>query len=86
MIEFPFHPRALTAAWLTDLLRECGAIDKAGVRSFRWVPVDAHNGLTGVLVRLSLTYDVAEPEAPATLVAKFSLPDPDIRAKRHPGA
>ena len=82
-MEFPFHPGALTAAWLTDRLRECGAIDKAGVQSFRCVPVDPHNGMTGVLVRLSLTYDVAEPEAPATLVAKFSLPEPEIRAMVH---
>jgi hypothetical protein len=81
--KFPFHPEALTSAWLTDRLRESGAIDNARVRSFRCAPVDPHNGMTGVLVRLSLTYDVAEAEAPATLVAKFSQPEPGFRAMVH---
>ena len=74
-MEFPIHPEALTAAWLTDRLRESGAIDKAAVQSFRCAPVDPHNGMTGVLMRLRLSYDFAEPAAPATLVAKFSLPE-----------
>ena len=83
MTKFPFHPEALTSAWLTDRLRESGAIDNARVTSFRCAPVGPHYGVTGVLVRLSLTYDVAEAGAPATLVAKFSRPEPEFRAMVH---
>ena len=80
---FPVHPGALTATWLTDCLRASGAVDQAAVVSFRCVPVDPGNGMTGVLVRVSLTYNRAEPQAPATLVAKFSDPDPEFRAMVH---
>ena len=59
-----------------------GATDRVRVRR-PWAPVDPDNGMTGVLVRLSLSYDVAEPKAPATLVAKFSQPDPEFRAMVH---
>ncbi len=83
MRPFPFKPEDLTAAWLTERLRASGAIDRAGVRSFGWAPVDPHNGMTGVLVRLSLDYDSAEPDAPTTLVAKFSQPEPEFRAMVH---
>ena len=83
MVEFPVHPGALTAAWLTDRLRASGAVDQAAVVSLGCVPVDPGNGVTGVVVRVSLTYDLAEPQAPATLVAKFSDPDPEFRAMVH---
>ena len=83
MRPFPFKPEDLTAAWLTESLRASGAIDRAGVRSFGWAPVDPHNGMTGVLVRLSLDYDVRSPNAPTTLVAKFSQPEPEFRAMVH---
>jgi hypothetical protein len=81
--EFPHRPEGLTAAWLTDRLRSSGAIEQASVVSFDCGPVDPHNGMTGVLVRLHLRYDVAEPKAPASLVAKFSQPDPEFRAMVH---
>ena len=55
----------------------------AAVVSLGCVPVDPGNGVTGVVVRVSLTYDLAEPQAPATLVAKFSDPDPEFRAMVH---
>lgn len=80
---FPVEPGALTAPWLTDSLRACGALTAARVDSFTCTPVDSHNGMTGVLVRLRLNYDVAEPGAPRTLVAKFSHPDADFRAMVH---
>ena len=82
-MEFPVHPGAFTATWLTDCLRASGAVDQATVVAFRCVPVDAGNGMTGVLVRVILTYNLAEPQAPATLVAKFSDPDPEFRAMVH---
>ena len=83
MVEFPFHPGALTAAWLTDCLRASGAVDQAAVVSLGCVPVDPGNGVTSVVVRVSLTYDLEEPQAPITLVAKFSDPDPEFRAMVH---
>ena len=83
MTEFPFDPEALTEAWLTESLRASGAIDKARVQSFDCAPLDPHNGVTGVLVRLRLSYDVAESNAPATLVAKFAPPEPELRGLIH---
>jgi hypothetical protein len=61
--------------------------EPAGLRRHRpvlgWAPVDPHDGVTGVLVRLDLCYDIAEPTAPTTLVAKFSRPEPEFRAMVH---
>ncbi len=82
-MEFPFHPGDMTAEWLTDRLRSSGAIDQARVQSLQLAPVDPGNGVTCVLVRVILTYDLVEPQAPATLVAKFSDPDPEFRAMVH---
>ena len=83
MTEFPHQPEGLTAAWLTDRLRSSGAIERASVQVFDCRPLDPHNGMTGVLVRLRLRYDVAERGAPESLVAKFSQPDPEFRATVH---
>jgi hypothetical protein len=80
---FPVRPDDLTAPWLTEQLRGSGALERADVRGFSCAPVDPHDGMTGVLVRLRLDYDVTEPDAPATLVAKFSAPKPAFRAMVH---
>ena len=79
----PVLPRGSDDSLATETLRVFGAIEQAQVQSFECAPVDPGFGMTGVLVRLSLTYDVAESDAPATLVAKFSDPDPGFRAMVH---
>ena len=79
MTKFPFHPQALTSAWLTDRLRESGAIDKAGVTSFRCAPVDPHNGVTGVLVRLRLYLRLRGAGGAGHPGSQVFLPEPGSR-------
>jgi hypothetical protein len=83
MTGFPHRPEALTAGWLTDCLQASGATRRARVVAFECGPLDPHQGMTGVLVRLHLHYDEAEPQAPRSLVAKFAQPDPEFRAMVH---
>jgi len=73
----------MTAPWLTSALRGSGALDRAEVESFTWTVMHPDKGMTGILVLLSLSYDLVEPNAPLTLVAKFSSPHPGLRAVVH---
>jgi hypothetical protein len=70
-------PEDVDAAWITDALRESGAIVGASVVSFTAEPVGT--GQVGHNVRFTLTYDAREPAAPATVVAKFPSPDETSR-------
>lgn len=82
-MKFPVHPDELTAPWLTDILRASGAVSRAGVVGFDIEPMSAEKGITGNLVRLHPTYDLPETEAPASLVAKFSGLDAQLREVIH---
>lgn len=68
---FPTSPAELTTDWLTDALRASGAIKDSTVTSFDTNVIGEGAGFLGQLAKLSLTYDNAEPGAPASLVAKF---------------
>ena len=70
-------PEDVDAAWLTESLRESGAVVDAVVVSFTAQPVGT--GQVGHNVRFALTYDEREPAAPATVVAKFPSPDETSR-------
>jgi hypothetical protein len=83
MPNFPRSPSALTAAWLTGALRVAGAVSRARVTSFEVQLLNPEKGMTGTLVELALTYDHTEPDAPASLVAKFSADQPQLRAVVH---
>ena len=68
-------PGLVTPEWLTRVLRHAGAIDAAAkVSSFEASPIGT--GQVGANVRYALSYDRAAPEAPATVVCKFSSRDP----------
>ena len=79
-MHIPDGPEALTAEWLTEALHAGGAIQRARVTSFEWQPLGEGAGVIGSLVRLSLTYDLAEGDAPDTLVCKFHSSTPEIRS------
>jgi hypothetical protein len=67
-------PDLVTAEWLTQVLRYAGAIDAAAsVASFRASPIGT--GQVGANVRYALSYDRPGPQAPATVVCKFSSRD-----------
>ena len=82
-MNLPVHPDELTAPWLTEILRASGAVKRASVVAFAIEPMSAEKGITGHLVRLYPTYDDAEPAAPASLVAKFSGLDAQLREIVH---
>ena len=67
----PSGPEALTAAWMTASLRSGGVIKDATVTSIDVKTIGEGSGFIGQIARVGLTYDRAEPGAPASLVAKF---------------
>jgi aminoglycoside/choline kinase family phosphotransferase len=82
-MEIPVHPEALTPEWLTLALRTTGAIKRATVRSVQTHEIGEVGGITGRLVRVRLVYDVDEQDAPRSLIAKLTAPDPRMRATVH---
>ncbi len=71
------RPEQVTPAWLTDVLREAGALGRdSRVVSFDATPIGT--GQVGANVRFVLTYD-GEP-GPPTVVCKFASADPDSAA------
>src|SRR5690242_4249691 len=78
-LEIPTSPDAITTEWLTDALRAGGTIDAASVTSFDAEIVGAGSGFLGILAKLDLHYDTAEPNAPRSIIAKFPTLDPGGR-------
>jgi len=67
-------PDLVTPEWLTHVLRYAGAIDAATkVSSFEASSIGT--GQVGANVRYALSYDRTGPQAPATVVCKFSSRD-----------
>lgn len=60
----------LTAAWITAVLRGHGLLDQAHVSRVTQTPIG--NGMLGLNLKLALEYDMPEPSAPASLVAKMA--------------
>ncbi len=67
-------PQAVSAAWLTEVLRFSGAIDASTtVSGFAATP--AGTGQVGAIVRLEMDY--AGGVGPASVIGKFASPDPE---------
>ncbi len=75
---YPNSPSAITAEWLTHVLRTSGVIDTPSVVGVDVQIIGEERGYTGVIARLGLQYDDVESDAPATLVAKFPLAVPTV--------
>jgi len=73
-----WRPEAVSAGWLTGVLRRAGVLDTAAVVSFESETVGT--GQMADSVRLRLRYDAAEPGAPASVVGKFTAADETSRA------
>ena len=80
MASIPNSVETLTAEWLTEIFRAKEVIQSATVAAFRVEPVGDVEGFMGEIVRLVLTYDPPQPEAPATVIAKFPTNDLKLRA------
>jgi Phosphotransferase enzyme family len=72
MTDFPAHPNAVTADWLS----ECLALGSARVTGLRWEAIGT--GQVGDSVRFHLDYD-SVGAGPATLAGKFPAEDPMSR-------
>jgi hypothetical protein len=79
-MEFPTAPQAITADWLTYALRKNGVIETASVKSFHTEAIGIGKGILGRLVRLVLDYDRNEECAPHSLIAKFPVANPVVKA------
>jgi hypothetical protein len=71
----PQSPEELSAEWLTEALRAGGHIAQSRVTAFTTHGVGVGVGFVGMLARIDLQYDRPEPNAPATMVAKFPSPN-----------
>jgi Ecdysteroid kinase-like family len=74
----PEDSEQLTDEWLTSALRAAGAINDARITAHASQPVDLQ-GATSIVTRLTLDYDVVEPGAPRSIIAKFSTPHGPMR-------
>ena len=57
MMTFPHQPEQLTTAWLTDTLRQAGALHEARVVSFEIKPLSDMVGIVGQNTIINLVYD-----------------------------
>ena len=80
-LSLPPNLDAISAEWLTQGLRRCGAIRNASITAIRRSPVAAGSGFVGQAARLCLVYDRNEAGAPAIVFAKLSSADPSVREK-----
>lgn len=81
MADFPVHPDAITAGWLTERLRAAGQLARGEVVGLDWQPIGT--GQVGDSARITLTYDI--PGAgPATIAGKF--PAADAMSRQTAGA
>ncbi len=78
-LAIPASLADITPEWLTGALREGGALKSGRVVAFDREPIAAGVGLLGELQRLSLSYEGANADAPATLIAKAPTQDPGGR-------
>lgn len=71
-MDFPRRMREITAEWLTETLREGGALRRATVRSFELDPI---GNFSNQLWRIHLEYDTPEDDVPPTVVLKRLRPE-----------
>ena len=76
MTARPRNAAGVTAGWLNEVLQRSGALSKARVTGVTAAKLGLGVGVMAEVSRLSITYDVAEEGAPATLIAKFPAADP----------
>jgi thiamine kinase-like enzyme len=76
-MDFPRTIDEITPEWLTQALRESGAVRASRVESFSHTPLEG--GVSSEVLRLKLEYDSKEENAPDFVVAKLALVDDERR-------
>jgi len=79
VMRIPASPDELSADWLTSVLSAQGW-GPCRVESFATEMFGGEQGITGELARLRIRYRDERPGPPATVIAKFSAPEPGARA------
>lgn len=74
-MDFPRTVDEITPEWLTQVLRESGAVREAKVNSFDVIDIGDDTGLTADLNNIQLAYDFDEDSAPASVISKQTRPD-----------
>ncbi|MDD9934256.1 MAG: phosphotransferase [Myxococcales bacterium] len=75
-MELPKEVEDVTADWLTAALREGGALPQGEVKSVTAERIAVGVGLMGRLARLSVEYDDAADDAPASIIFKYPIDAP----------
>ncbi len=78
MAEIISDPGAIGADWLTEVLRDAGALPSGRVSGLTWQTIG--HGKLGDNVRYALEYEAAPETAPSSVVAKLPAADPTSRA------
>lgn len=78
----PTTPEEVTAVWLTNALAHSGTLMETAVANVNCTSMNGA-GYAGQVARLTLSYDELVENAPTSLIAKFSNPDPTIREALH---
>lgn len=78
-VFIPSTPKAITADWLTRVLRHAGLLTRARVVAIDVRLIVAGSGFVGQTARLIIEYDEREASAPPSLFAKLSSADPAVR-------
>ena len=76
-MDFPRTVDEITPEWLTQVLRESGAIDGATVESFSASGLDG--GVVGDVNRLELLYSTESDVGPKSIIAKLAISDDEKR-------
>ena len=77
----PRNTTDITGRWLTEVLRGAKAIEVSTVVAADTSPVGVGVGIMGELTRAALTYDLAEPGAPSSVIVKLTSPYEANRAQ-----
>ena len=78
-MKIPSGPQALSPEWLTFALRDKDIIGQAKVKSFETIVLGDEQGITGQLVRIILSYNPNDENAPQSIIVKFPTTDPESR-------
>ena len=70
-IDIPQTPGEITADWLTDAVQSSGMVTAARVVDFEVGSPGSGVGFTGQTLRVGLTWDTVEDDAPAAVLVKF---------------
>jgi hypothetical protein len=83
-LDIPASLDDFTPEWLTRALKASGTLQGAVVQQVTTELLSEGQGFVGQVARCDLSYDRTADGAPASVVVKFSNPDPELRVRLVP--